>query len=158
MIDIYLKYIGKLEISEEVLKKVESVSRNFNDKTIGVHIRLGDFNKYVERKVEIDRFIARMIKLIREDVGHNFYISCDDPEMIKRLVSLFGEDIIHYFKHGYDKNHSDYITAFVCILLLGKCRRLICTNMSTFSQLGWYFGGAKASVEVISNKYQEGYM
>ena len=154
-IDRFIKQIKKLKINKNLLKKVDQISDEWKNKnTVGVHIRLGDFNKYEDRKIDIKEFYNKMDELLKKDKSLSFYISTDENRIIPELQKKYGKDKIYFHDHQYDKNRSDYETSFIGILLLAKCKTLILTNYSTYSQLAWYFGMCKAKVHIIQNPKQ----
>lgn len=143
----YLRQIKRLIVRREIINEVERVSSIWRDNIVGVHIRLGDFKKYPDRVVRLEQFY----RVMDEMKGCNFFISTDEIGCIRELVKRYGSDRIFYHDHLYDEKKNDYITAFVGILLLAKCKKLIVTNYSTYSQLAWYFGGCEATCNIVCN-------
>lgn len=146
----YLKQIHKLIIKKKIVDEVNKISSLWKGNIVGVHIRLGDFKKYPDRVVKLEQFF-RIMDDMKE---YNFFISTDEVSCIKLLIDRYGTDRIFYHDHPYDEKRDDYITAFIGILLLAKCKNLILTNYSTYSQLAWYFGNCEAKCNIVCNLKQ----
>jgi hypothetical protein len=92
-IDRFTKQIKKLKINKNILKKIDQISNEWKDKnTVGIHIRLGDFNKYEDRIVDIKKFYNKMDELLKKDKSLSFYISTDEnriiPDLEKNMVKI----------------------------------------------------------------------
>lgn len=146
----YLKQIQKLIVNKNIIEEVNRISSKWKGNIVGVHIRLGDFKKYPDRVVKLEQFYYIMDQM--KDC--NFFISTDEIKCIGLLQERYGKERIFYHDHKYDSKRNDYITAFIGILLLSRCKKLIVTNYSTYSQLAWYFGECKADVRVVCNLKQ----
>lgn len=146
----YLKQIRKLVVRKEIVNEVKRVSSLWRGDIVGVHIRLGDFKKHPDRVVRLEQFF-RVMDMMKEC---NFFISTDEVSCIGELIKRYGRERIFYHDHPYDEKRDDYITAFIGILLLAKCKKLILTNYSTYSQLAWYFGECKATCNIVCNLKQ----
>lgn len=146
----YLKQIKKLIIKKNIINQVQKICSTWKGDIVGVHIRLGDFKKYPDRVVKIEQFFMKMDKM----KDNTFFISTDETSCIKKFIERYGSDRIFYRDHPYDERKNDYISAFIDILLLAKCKRLILTNYSTYSQLAWYFGGCTEKFDIICNPKQ----
>lgn len=162
-IDKYRKYINLLiptnEISEEVDKYWCALKSDMDIKNlVGIHIRQGDFNKLVERRVDIDRFISKMKEIESKNKDTVFHLSTDNSNLYNEIKKKFPDGKIKQYEHTQDnRRHSDFKTALICLLILSKFNHLVLTNFSTYSQLAWWLGGCHATVDVISNKFQDKY-
>lgn len=159
-INRYLKYIKMLKPQNDILKEVEKYWSNIGltDNIVAVHIRQGDFNKHKDRKVDINKFLLKMKHIYSSEPNTIFYLSTDDDNLYTRISKLFPPDTVITYKHIYDdRKHSDFKTALICLLILSKPKRMILTNHSTYSQLAWWLGGCNASVDIISNSFQDNY-
>ena len=160
IIDRYLKYITKIVPKKNIRNEANNYWMKYKnmemDNIVGVHIRQGDFNKFIERKVDVDRFISKMKEIKIKNKKTVFYVSSDDRHIINRLTNIFSSESIITYEHTQDsKSHSDFKTALICLLILSKPKHLILTNYSTYSQLAWWLGGCQAKVDIITNEYQD---
>ena len=143
----YLKQIRKLIVRKEIINEVERISSSWRGDMVGVHVRLGDFKKHNDRVVRIEQFF----KILDNMKDSNFFVSSDETSCIKKFAERYGSNRVFYHSHSYNEKRDDYITAFVDILLLAKCKKLVLTNYSTYSQLAWYFGRCQASCHIVCN-------
>lgn len=159
-IELYSKYLRMLVPKEDIRHTVDNYWKNvgYNERHVGVHIRQGDFNKHIDRKVDIKRFIKTMKEILDDCPQTVFYLSTDSEAIYKKIEHQFPEGKVITYKHKQDtKEHSDFRTALICLLILSKPKRLILTNFSTYSQLAWWFGGCEAKVDIITNEFQDTY-
>lgn len=159
-IDKYKQYISKIEPTKEITDIVTKYwdSVGLNENVVGVHIRQGDFEKHKERRVDINRFISKMKEIKSKNDKTVFYISTDNQKLIPQFEKIFSKESVLTYIHKQDtKVHSDFKTAFICLLILSKPKHLILTNFSTYSQLAWWLGGCEAKVDIITNEYQDNY-
>lgn len=158
----YLKYLNMLVPKKNITKIVNDYWNNVcangysMNNIVGVHIRRGDFDKYKERRVDINRFINTMKQIKNNNPSVVFYLSTDCDKTYQLIENTFNSKNVITFEHAQDsKEHSDFKTALICLLILSKCKHLVLTNFSTYSQLAWWLGGCNASVDIITNQVQD---
>lgn len=159
-INKYKKYVSQIKPTKDITDIVNKYwdKVGFNDNIVGVHIRQGDFEKHKERRVDINKFISKMTEIKTKNTKTVFYISTDNQSLIPFFEKKFTKDSVITFDHIQDnKSHSDFKTAFICLLILSKPKHLVLTNFSTYSQLAWWLGGCNAKVDIITNDYQDNY-
>jgi len=152
-----LSNLKNLKVNSELLNKVSKFYKNnFSKETIGVHIRKRDFKNLSSGigNISSDRlFIDEIKKEINENPKANFFISSDEKKIVEVLNSIFKEKIISYPKKTSRREEEGAVKeALIENLLLSKCKKIIGTYGSTFSELAWYFGEGKAKIKIIRER------
>ena len=146
--------LNTLKINETVLKWVKEYEDVFDDKTISVHIRSWedqdpDEESELRQKhfFNLNNFIDEMMSY---DEDTKFFVCSDSLNVIGKLKKLFGDRIITYKRHSDLKtSRSTRVGAqddLAEMLLLSKNKIIVGSYISTFTEMAWYFGGAKAKV------------
>jgi hypothetical protein len=105
------KIIKKLKIKNKVSDKLTI----FNDKTLGVHIRLTDMNNVHPEhgKFTIDNYISKIKTVLDSDPTLNsIFIASDNDESITKITSLFSDHKITWnnvSNRSLKENNSAYI-------------------------------------------------
>ena len=159
----YYKIIKTLKFTSYINENVEEFSRYFDENTVGVQIRSWPECKpptsYCnDRHTTFDlKYFEYAITNHLESNLHSsdvkFFVSCDDPLLSDKLKENFGNRII-LFKNEHE--NGNFIGErldmrnWVCdMLLLSKCKQMLVSPYSTFSEIAWWFGGANADVKII---------
>lgn len=136
----YKELIKKIKIKQTILDKVDEYVEklNINENTIGVHLRLTDMDIHHKKDYGIltfENYLANM------DITKQYFIASDNHESIQKLTQIFGDNvkyipnIIRCDKETNDstilqldnfKNEQFWIEAFIEMLLLSKCSKIIC--------------------------------
>jgi hypothetical protein len=123
-------FVPKPELKLEISKHC----RNFNKKTIGVHIRRTDHNISIQ-KSPTELFIKRIAKDINNDPQINFFLATDDIKTESILKSEFG-DKIYSIKKEYSRDNSqgikDAVVDFYC---LANSSKIYGSYWSSFSYI-----------------------
>lgn len=149
-----LDTINKLEPVEYIKKSVDELKSKFNDDTVTVSIRTYlDAERNIQsngRFFEINKVFEKMDSELYGD--RLFFVTCDHQETFERVLNRYRNRIIYTPKRTY---FGDYKTVegiqdcVIDLLLGGQSKRMILTNNSGFSEMQWWFGGAKSTIEVI---------
>lgn len=138
----YYRVIKSIRIADMFLELTDEFSKKmFSDETVAVHIRT-----FIDSPVHRNRNwsgIERYISLMENHSASNFFVSTDDHRAIKILKDHFGDSRIITRDQTDNK-----VDVFVEMLLHSKCKNMILSPFSTFSQLAWFLGGASAPVEI----------
>jgi len=119
---------------------------------VGVHVRswsddddrkelLFDLGYYIEAMEEVDR-------------GAGFYVSSDSLAVVEALSSVFPgrvfyQDLNIEERHiAYSHGKATFTAALRDLLLLSRCRFLIGSYQSTFSEASWWLSGCKQKVVI----------
>ncbi|MFZ4400849.1 MAG: hypothetical protein ACOYO1_12505 [Bacteroidales bacterium] len=145
--DIKLKqFIPKAEIQQ----KINIISGQFNQKTIGIHIRRKD-HKLAIIQSPIALFIKRIKSDIEKDDEVNYFLSTDDLQTENQLKLLFGERIMS-LKKNFSRNSTQGIKdAVVDMYCLSRTTKIYGSFWSSFSEVAAKINGI--NLEVI--KIQE---
>ncbi len=138
----YTDIIKSLKISQNLIDLTERFSdKNFNDKTISVHIRT--FKDSIHHQSTFYPGLERYHKLMDKYEDSNFFVASDDHAVIHSLQERYGKDRIFY-REPMEKISDD----FVELLLLSRASRMIGTPWSTYTELSWWLGGANKPIDI----------
>ncbi len=117
----------------DVLKsKIEKETSDFNEFTIGVHIRRTDNEKAVENS-PLDLFAEAVQKEINVDDRHNFYLATDDQEVKKAMMQAFGDRIRTNSNRASRKKCEDVQQGLVELFALSNTKKVYGSYWSSFS-------------------------
>lgn len=142
IINTYKTYFQKLSPSEPVQKLIDSVKLPEN--TVAVQIRNNKDWDNVGRNENINKFVKSMKRYPDNTI---FFISTMDAEISKQIKKIFPDRIIEL----PDKNYKSMQHAVADMFLLGRTKEAIYSFGSTFSEVGWWFGGCKTKVHTIGS-------
>lgn len=151
MIVEWLKYWELIVFNNSILHDVDLINQHYNiEDCIGVHVRSWSDNEWRNQNIySFEKFVVEMEKF----EGKKFFLACDSDTEIKKFKNYFGDRIITIDFSGerHSKlNDNAYYYAFLDMLLLSKCKKLIVSYLSTFSECAWWLG--KCNAEVIMPK------
>ena len=137
--------LNELGVKSDILDRVRSFSRD----VVGVHIRRTDFvgNTWSNRP-QID--LGKFEEIVENEIskGNLVYLCSDEAEVKKIFKEKYGEGVFVY-DFGYEEDYhttgseQGVIDALVEILTLGKVKKIIHTNESSFSYLAALWGDVK---------------
>lgn len=137
----YRKIIGSIRIADHILEAADSfASKNFDDETVSVHIRaFKDSADHQRMFFSSERICEKMDKY----PDSKFFVTTDSPEVIPQLKELYGDNRIIT-----REQNNPMFDGFIDMLSVSKNNTIIGSPWSTFSEMAWWFGGAKAKMEV----------
>lgn len=155
-----ISYLKKLKPLKSIQREVTDFFKKYNlEKTIGVHIRRGDF---ADRPVSPGgvssdkKFIERMNGLIEEDPQIKFFLCTDSKEMEDKMENEFPKKIIKFPKKSFERTDVRATQeGLIDLLLLSKTKQILGTYQSTFTEMAWWFGDCKPKMEIIIDKEKE---
>lgn len=140
------KYFQLIEFSNLVTDTVDAYVEKFNlNDATGVHIRTwSDEPGRHARLHDLSLFTQRM----KETPGERFFVATDSALCLRELAEQFPQRIIaspRLEERHISKNASPeaMFASVTDMLLLSKCRRVIGTYSSTFTEVAWWFGGCQ---------------
>jgi hypothetical protein len=135
---------------EKLQKKIGEISKDFDEATVGVHIRRTD-NVPSTEKSKTGDFIRRMEELVEEKSGTNFYVATDDPGTESKLKQHFGDRIRSMSNKHLDRNSGvgieDAATDMYC---LSRTSLILGSFSSSFSAVASGIG--KIPLEIIAQE------
>jgi hypothetical protein len=148
-IETFMRFYGSvacyddLKAKEEILEEADrAISGVEQDKLIGVHIRRGD-NEAAIQVSPVEAFIERMQEEISQDPGAIFFLSTDDPETEQAVKDSFPGKVLTRPK-VFARNQTEGVRdALVDLLVLSKCRLILGSYWSSFSDAASELSGAR---------------
>jgi hypothetical protein len=149
----YKKIINQLKFKSDLNDKIDYYLGKYkvDENYLGVHIRLCDMNIYHYRDYGI-LYYEDFLEAIKKEKGPNtkIFLASDNKESIEKLKQEFGDDLIYIedFLRGETesedtmelqlnnfKNKRLWEEAFIEMILLSKCSKLICrtSNLNNVS-------------------------
>ena len=149
-IEKYLKVLGKLKINPEIVEYVSEFADAW-DNMPGVHIRSWYCDKRRFHSNEI--FEQEIDKL---DPDQKFFFCSDNSDVQKHFIDKYGDRVVTYERQIFndpklaESGHHDDVQlttdAFIELLILSKCSKIIGTYLSTFDEIAWWMGGCRSEV------------
>lgn len=129
---------------------------NFKKEVIGVHIRRGDYKLLTHNMGGIssnEMFMNEIKKEMSVNPRIKFFIATEDKETEDKFKKMFGKKIISYPKKTRTKEQKGAIKeALIELLLLSKCKKILGSFRSTFTELPWFLGECKPEIKIIADK------
>jgi hypothetical protein len=124
---------------------IDSYASTF-EHTVGVHVRRTD-NRHARDHSPLEMFIDTMHREVTQDDASQFFVATDSPEVEDRLRSEFPGRIVTYQKRSLDRNDPLAIEdAIIDLYCLSRCRKLIGSYWSSFSETAWQLGGIEKAI------------
>lgn len=142
-----LKYLNWLIPKKYITEKVTRFCSKFDDNTISVHLRSwGDEN----RTKLFD--IRNVYKVMDQETQGAFFVVSDSAKILEQIKYRYKERVLSYSRATFpgDRGTTEGIQdAFIELLLLAKNKKLKVSHLSTYSEMAWWFGACRATVETI---------
>ena len=156
ILDDCVEKLNLLKINKTVLNWVEEASQSFDNNTVSVHIRSWEDQDPDEESELRQKHFFKLTNFIDEMMSYDektkFFVCSDSVNVIEKLKKVFGDRILTYSRHSdLETSRSTRVGAqddLAELLLLSKNKILIGSYISTFTEMAWYFGGAKAKVVI----------
>jgi len=149
--------LKKLKIKKSIQKKINQFSKeNFKKEVVGVHVRRGDYKLLTHNVGGIssnERFMEEIKKEISMNPKIKFFIATEDKETEDKFRKMFGKIIISYPKKTRIKEQEGAVKeALIELLLLSKCKKILGSFRSTFTELPWFLGECKPKIKIIADE------
>ena len=146
----YQNVLSKLQINPDILNFVDNFTFPWEE-MVGVHIR----SWYCERrKFHDNALFETQIDRLPED--QKFFFCSDNADVQRHFTEKYKGRVITYERELYnnpqlaESGHHDNIQittdAFIELLLLSRCDKIIGTYASSFDEVAWWLGGCKSEV------------
>jgi len=134
---------------KEIQQKINIICKQFNQKTVGIHIRRTDHSPAIE-KSPTELFINRIQDDLRTDPQINYFLATDDKQIVNLFKEHFGDKIVTLDKE-YSRNTiqgvKDALTDMFC---LANTTKIYGSYWSSFSYISARIAGIKC--ETLRNK------
>lgn len=134
------KCISKTLLKFKPIKSLQSIidSYDFDDNTVGMHIRRGDHDLVMAKPINsLDTFLAKTKQLI--DENKSIFLCTDDPILKADYKKKFGNHIITHDFNEFDRNSVIAIQhGLIDLYVLAKCKTIIKSHGSSFSNTAEY--------------------
>lgn len=126
----------------QVNKQLEqSLLPDVDQRCIGIHIRRSDNDLSIKESPTI-LFEKKIEEELLSNPYAKFYLATDDLREELHLKEKYGDRIITFQKHSYDRNDPMAIKeALTDLRHLSKCKKLYGSYMSSFSDVASFWGG-----------------
>ena len=135
---------------KKIRNKIEDILREFNDNTIGLHIRRTD-NVSAIKSSPIDFFIKEMANELKLQKHTKFFLSTDDKTIKTKLVNSYQNLIITRNIKYSRKSKQGIIDALIDFILLSKTKKIIGSDFSSFSLEAAHIG----KIELITPRSEK---
>jgi hypothetical protein len=147
--DIYINTCNDFYYQKEVMELfkpineiqiiIESYTKKFSSKTIGIHIRRTDNLESIKYS-PLELYIEEMKFDLSQDSEVDFFLATDDIETEKMLENLFPGKIITIKKELARGSKIGMVGAIVDLYCLAKCSRIYGSYYSSFSDIASRIG------------------
>lgn len=151
MISRFTRFFKRIEFNSTLLEMVDEYSKVFQIKdSVGVHIRSWvDDQGRKARLHDLRMFVDEMQKRN----GCRFFLCTDCKEIQDEVLRIFPNRVFGISgsiqRHvSVNENDLAFYHAFLDLLLLSKCREIIGTYSSTFSEVAWWLSSCKQPVTI----------
>ncbi len=144
--DEYKRFIPKPDIQH----KINEQCKQFNLRTIGVHIRRTD-NEIAIQQSPTELFIQRIKEDIEKDPDINYFLSTDDAQTEYQLKTLFGDKILTFDKEYSRDSMQGVKDALVDMYCLANTTKIYGSYWSSFSDVAARINGIPIEKIKIQN-------
>ncbi len=124
---------------DDIQQRIDKVTDQFSEHTIGVHIRRTD-NVVSINSSPLENFIRLMAEEIKKDYGSKFYVASDDDEVKKELMAKYPDRIITLVDDTNRNSLEGMKFAVVDLYCLSKTQKIIGSVGSSYSQVAAEIG------------------
>ena len=153
VIDDFLRYFALIVFNRRVVDAVEAYSAEYElDKKVGVHIRTWyDAPDRYAMLYEIADYFLILDQLADTE---QFFLCVDHEVARQAVLARYGSARVIEPKErtiahiSIDSRDGVGFHSMVDMLLLSRCKHLVGTYQSTFSECAWWLGGASKTVQI----------
>jgi hypothetical protein len=153
--DVYGPLFGRIRVRPQIAARAaEWAAAALDPAVIGVQVRTwrDDPRRYRKYHVPARRRLLRLLDDVESRA--RFLVVSDSDEIVSELMQRYGAPRVLCFPRQTAR-HDSWRTAagitedLIDLLLLARTDRLFASYLSTFSEVAWWLGGAKARVTVF---------
>lgn len=132
-------------LREDVRQMVDAACKDFNDETVGVHIRRTD-NFWSIEQSPVELFTHKVQTMIAENPKRNFYLATDDAELKQTLIQTLAGHILSQDCPLNRDTQQGILSAVVEMYALSRTAFIIGSYYSSFSEMAAEIGGITLDV------------
>ena len=150
--NFFIKYP---QLIKELQQKIDKYSKQFNDKTISVHIRSWNRNGEKSRRDSLYNILKFENEMKKYDKDYTFYIATDSKDVqnyfknkseLKDRIFIYSRetdlDTSRDFPEGVQED-------FIELYLLSKNKIIIGSHFSTFTETAWWLAGCPENITIL---------
>ena len=151
----YIKTVKLLQPVDCIQSEIDKWKKEFNEHTVSLGIRSWKEvrDQTNERDFHFNEFIDEIDNLV-DDKRIRFFVVTDDNDIYKFLGERYGRNrFFTYPRRTVDANCKTIAgmqDALTELYLSGQSNKMILTWHSSFTEMQWWLGGAKAEVKTVS--------
>lgn len=163
--DVMRAFLQKLRPVDSVQELVKSV-RHPND--LSAHVRMVGGSEHTDLAYEsrdvftaaefeegerwrtrshYANFFHRIDELLKEKAFNTIFVAADSDEAYRAFSEKYGEQVVWLERQLYDRSADQLKYALADMILLGHCKRMLCSNWSSFSEVARYLSPKRESYE-----------
>ena len=153
--DVYGPLFGRIRVRPEIAARAADwAATRLDPAVIGVQVRTwrDDPRRYRKYHVPARRRLMQMLDDV--ETSARFLVVSDSDEIVNELMQRYGAPRVLCFprqtaRHDSWRTPAGITEDLIDLLLLARTDRLFASYLSTFSEVAWWLGGAKARVTVF---------
>jgi len=130
---------------EEIALRVAEVARQFNEYTIGIHIRQTDNLPSVQYS-PVRLFVSAMQEALAKQAATNFFVCSDDLQVKRDMVALFGDRVITSLSPTARDSTAGIVDAAAELYCLSTTRWIFGSYYSSYGEIAARIGHVELKV------------
>ena len=118
----------------KILSKIQQVTRNFTEHTVGIHIRRTD-NTHSTKYSPLDLFLKAMETEIKIKNDTIFFLCSDDRSVKDEIINTFGNKVITMPNEVNRKTVDGMQNAVIDLYCLSKTNKILGSYWSSYSEV-----------------------
>lgn len=150
-LDAKVKVANIFKPKEDIIKKIQTVTEQFGQDIVGIHIRRTDHKGSIEGS-PMEAFYFMMDEEIERDVNVKFYVASDDEECKQQMRERYGNRVVTAewnLSRDSVEGMKDAVAELYC---LGSTRKIIGSARSTYSNMAARLNAIEVVKAVKGNK------
>ena len=151
----YIEYFKILKPIECIQTEIDDFSKNFDNKTVSVHIRSWNRNGEGSRRDGLYNIEKYLVEMRKYDDSYKFYLATDSSHIQSYLSTLdeFKDRIFIYPRKtnlDISRDIEDGVQEdLIELYLLSKNKYIVGSHFSTYTEVAWWLSGCISNIVVI---------
>jgi hypothetical protein len=140
--------INKIVWQQHIIEEVNKIKDTFIYPVLGISVRTwtAPHEKDVGRPYDVNTYKDAITRMIESERINSIFISYDNSEAYKDYEEFLSKTNIRVFTYEKVDNYNATQNSIIKMLLLSKCNYFVCSRLSTFSELVFWFSGCSQKV------------